>query len=154
MVMEGVKGHFAMWTRDAIRLIGKRCSSFYPCAGWLVHIVLPPSSGNSHYCREYSTWNPSWDTTWGTSPQQRPVCMHVRRRCLCLLILVHCVKPEVESVFKEKIARGDGLKGGRMKTGRCARLLFFFSFQKQACLSSRELSTGGAVWLSAGCWWS
>lgn len=30
MVLEGVKGHFAMWTRDGIRLIALRCSSFHP----------------------------------------------------------------------------------------------------------------------------
>lgn len=66
--------------------------------------------------------------------------MDVRRRCLCPLSLVLSVKPEVESVFEEKIARGDGWIGGSMETRRCRRLLFFFSFQKQGCRSSR----GGA----------
>lgn len=61
--------------------------------------------------------------------------MGVRRHCMCLFSLVLSVKPEVQSVFKEKIVQGDGLIGGRMETGRCRRLLFFFSFQKQACLS-------------------
>lgn len=36
------------------------------------------------------------------------VHMYVRRPCLCLLSLVQPVKPEVGSVFKEKIAQGDG----------------------------------------------
>lgn len=48
--------------------------------------------------------------------------MKVRRHCLCLLSLVLSVKPEVESVFKEKTASGDGLIGGRMKTRRWRRL--------------------------------
>lgn len=95
-------------------------------------MVLPPSSGNFHYCRECST-DPA-------EPQaEAPLSNNNLYGCHCLC-LVPSVKPEVESVFKEKIAQGGGWIGGRMETGRCRRLLFFLSFQKQACSSSQ----GGA----------
>lgn len=89
MVLEGVKGHSAMWTRDGIRLIAPRCSSCKPCCRrGLVPAALPPSSGRLRCCtqgalrkekKKKNLENPAG--TWPEAPllKQRPESVHVTK---------------------------------------------------------------------------
>lgn len=74
--------------------------------------------------------------------------MDVRRHCVCPFSPVQSVKPEVQSVFKEKISQGDRLMGGNVETGRCRYSSSLFK-NKPDCLSSQgRESTGGLGGLS------
>lgn len=64
--------------------------------------------------------------------------MDVRAHSPCLFSLVLGVKLEVQSVFKEKIAQGDGLIGWKDRNRKVEKTVILLLFSKQACLSSRS----------------